>query len=303
MNMETAFSQFLAALQVRNASPHTLKAYKMAFDEWDTFMDGDVRLAQFTRQNVGHFLEYLHGRGLAKKSVRQKLHAMRSFSTWAFGERILPQDVAATVRGPRIPSHPPEAPTEREVRCLISGKLPGSTFYARDKLVLWMLYGSCGIRVGELAGVDVEDFNRDLLLVKHGKGGKQRYAVIGKPVRAALSDYLPKRQKLLDKCGTPEEPALLVGVSPNGKGQRLTVRSISRIVRTIARAKGLGHIHPHSLRHGFGQHTFDHDGSLPAIQRLMGHSRLTTTAGFYVDGSVPRIMREIKKAHPHASRG
>lgn len=300
MNLETAFSQFLTALQVRNASPHTLKAYKIAFDQWDAFMDGDVRLEQFTRQNLGHFLEYLHGRGLAKKSVRQKFHAMRSFSSWAFGEKILSQDVAATVRGPRIPTHPPEAPTEREVRRLISGKLPGSTFYARDKLILWMLYGGCGIRVGELAGVDVGDFNRDLLLIKHGKGGKQRYAVMGKPVRTALDAYLPKRRKLLERLGNPEETALLVGISPNGKGGRLDVRSISRIVRSIALAKGLGHIHPHSLRHGFGQHTFDHDGSLPAIQRLMGHSRLTTTAGFYVDGSVPRIMREIKKAHPHA---
>lgn len=88
-------------------------------------------------------------------------------------------------------------------------------------------------------------------------------------------------------------------MSPHGKGERLTVLSISRVVHTIATPKGLGHIHPHSLRHG-GQHTFDHDGFLPAIQQLMGHSRLTTTAGFYVDGSVPRIMREIRKAHPHA---
>jgi integrase/recombinase XerC len=301
MNMEKAFEQFLTALQVRSYSSHTLKAYKMAFDEWDACMDGDARLSQFTRQNIGHFLEYLHGRGLSKKSVRQKLHAIRSFSTWAFGEKILPQDVAATVRGPRIPNHPPEAPTELEVKRLISGKLPGSTFYVRDKLVLWMLYGGCGIRVGELASVDVGDFNRDLLLVKHGKGRKQRYAILGKPVRVALAAYMPQRNKLLEKCGNPDEPALLVGISRNGRGERLTVRSISRIVRTIATAKGLGHIHPHSLRHGFGQHTFDNDGSLPAIQRLMGHSRLTTTAAFYVDGSVPRILREIKKAHPHAN--
>ena len=115
-----------------------------------------------------------------------------------------------------------------------------------------------------------------------------------------MAAHVPKREKLLNRCGNPEEPALLVGISPHGQGERLTVRSISRIVHTIATAKGLGHIHPHSLRHGFGQHTFDHDGSLPAIQRLMGHSRLTTTAAFYVDGSMPRIMREIRKAHPHA---
>jgi hypothetical protein len=59
MNMEKAFEQFLTALQVRSYSPHTLKAYKTAFDEWDAFQNGDVRLSQFTRQKIGYFLEHL----------------------------------------------------------------------------------------------------------------------------------------------------------------------------------------------------------------------------------------------------
>jgi integrase/recombinase XerC len=161
--------------------------------------------------------------------------------------------------------------------------------------MLELLYG-CGIRNSELIGINLEDMSaaNGLILIR-GKGKKQRYVPFGESARDALSLYLPVRQKLLaDKRKVT--PALLI----NHRGGRLSTRSVGRIVKRIAMAKGLSpDVHPHTLRHAFGTHMLEEGADLRAIQEFLGHERLSTTQR-YTQLSMKHVLAVYDATHPRA---
>src|SRR5579863_948515 len=157
---------------------------------------------------------------------------------------------------------------------VLDGQMPeAAAFPERDLLMLELLYG-CGIRNSELTGINLEDIgiSAEAILIR-GKGKKERYVPFGDAVKAALAAYFPERQKLLITI-RERSNALLI----NRRGGRLTTRSVGRIIKKIAVAKGLSPgIHPHTLRHAFGTHMLEEGADLRAIQELLGHERLATT--------------------------
>jgi integrase/recombinase XerC len=161
--------------------------------------------------------------------------------------------------------------------------------------LLELLYG-CGIRNSELVGINLDDIrmSAEALLIR-GKGKKERYVTFGGSARAALTTYLPWRQNLLMTLKKANS-ALLV----NQRGGRLTTRSVGRIVKRIAVAKGLSpDVHPHTLRHAFGTHMLEEGADLRAIQELLGHERLATTQR-YTQLSVKHVMNVYDQTHPRA---
>src|SRR5258705_182617 len=128
-----------------------------------------------------------------------------------------------------------------------------------------------------------------------GKGKKERYVPFGGSAGAAFATYLPWRQKLLVTLKKTNS-ALLI----NQRGGRLTTRSVGRIVKRIAVARGLSpDIHPHTLRHAFGTHMLEEGADLRAIQELLGHERLATTQR-YTQLSVKHVMNVYDQTHPRA---
>jgi integrase/recombinase XerC len=146
--------------------------------------------------------------------------------------------------------------------------------------------------------------SNEAILIR-GKGKKERFVPFGGSALSALAVYLPWRQQLLAtlklnlKLKTKPEkgsPALLV----NQRGGRLTTRSVGRIVKRIAVAKGLSpEVHPHTLRHAFGTHMLEEGADLRAIQELLGHERLATTQR-YTQLSVKHVMNVYDQTHPRA---
>jgi integrase/recombinase XerC len=149
--------------------------------------------------------------------------------------------------------------------------------------------------------------SNEAILIR-GKGKKERYVPFGGSALAALAVYLPWRQQLLATLNnTPKNtlkktspargmPALLV----NQRGGRLTTRSVGRIIKRIAIAKGLSpDVHPHTLRHAFGTHMLEEGADLRAIQELLGHERLATTQR-YTQLSVKHVMNVYDQTHPRA---
>ena len=126
--------------------------------------------------------------------------------------------------------------------------------------MLELLYG-CGIRNSELTGINLDDvgLSAEAILIR-GKGKKERYVPFGDSVKAALAAYLPQRQKLLADA-QKNLNALLI----NRRGGRLTTRSVGRIIKNIAVARGLSpDVHPHTLRHAFGTHMLEEGADLRA---------------------------------------
>ena len=144
------------------------------------------------------------------------------------------------------------------------------------------------------SGYDDIRWSQEALLVR-GKGRKERIVPFGDVAKAAMSAYLPVRNGMLAAAGKSSR-ALLI----NRRGGRLTTRSVGRIVKQIAVAKGLSpDVHPHTLRHAFGTHMLEEGADLRAIQELLGHERLATTQR-YTQLSVRHVLSVYDKTHPRA---
>ena len=161
---------------------------------------------------------------------------------------------------------------------------------ARDLAILEMLYG-CGLRVSELAGLNLEDIDfAERWLRVRGKGRKERQVPFPSKAAAALERYLAVRQP------AAREKAVFL----NRRGARLTDRSVRNIVKFYATLlAGDSSIHPHSFRHAYATHLLSDGADLRAIQELLGHARLSTTQK-YTKVSLADLMAVYDKAHPKA---
>ncbi|MBI3474176.1 MAG: tyrosine recombinase XerC [Acidobacteria bacterium] len=293
--VELATDSFLRHLRERNASSHTIKAYTGDLDAFAAYV-GTRGWKSIDHIVIRGFLSHLYDNGLGKTSVARALAAVRSLYRWLAQDGVVESNPAKLVSTPRLSKKLPRVPTIEEMNTVLDGKMPEqASFPERDRLLLELLYG-CGIRNSELVGINLDDIrlSAEAILIR-GKGKKERYVPFGGSARAALAVYIPWRQQLLVTL-KKTNAALLV----NQRGGRLTTRSVGRIVKRIAVAKGLSpDVHPHTLRHAFGTHMLEEGADLRAIQELLGHERLATTQR-YTQLSVKHVMNVYDQTHPRA---
>jgi integrase/recombinase XerC len=290
-----AVADFLLHLRERNASLHTIKAYSRDLSLFAVYA-GARGWKQIDHIAIRGFLSQLYGNGLGKTSVARALAAVRSLYRWLAREGVVEQNPAKLVATPKLPKKLPRVPTIEEMNSVIDGAMPEvAAFPERDRLMLELLYG-CGIRNSELTGINVDNIrlSAEAILIR-GKGKKERYVPFGDSVRGALASYLPERQKVIEATHKHSN-ALLI----NRRGGRLTTRSVGRIIKKIAVAKGLSpDVHPHTLRHAFGTHMLEEGADLRAIQELLGHERLATTQR-YTQLSMKHVLQVYDQTHPRA---
>jgi integrase/recombinase XerC len=302
--VERATDDFLRHLREGNASAHTIKAYTGDLDSFATYIGPQMGSRDWSAIDhiaIRGFLSHLYDRGLSKASVARALAALRSLYRWLAQEGVVEQNPAKLVSTPRLPKRLPRVPTIEEMNSVLDGKMPEvASFPERDRLMFDLLYG-CGIRNSELVGINLDDISlsNEAILIR-GKGKKERLVPFGGSALAALSVYLPWRRQLLatlKKLAAGKNGAALL---INQRGGRLTTRSVGRIVKRIAVAKGLSpEVHPHTLRHAFGTHMLEEGADLRAIQELLGHERLATTQR-YTQLSVKHVMGVYDLTHPRA---
>jgi integrase/recombinase XerC len=290
-----ACEQFLRSLRERNVSPHTIKAYSGDLEIFAAYV-GSRKFQDIDHVIIRGFLSSLYEKGLGKTSVARALAAVRSLYRWLAQEGIVEQNPAALVSTPKLPKKLPRVPTVEEMNSVLDGNMPEiASFPERDRLMLELLYG-CGIRNSELVGINIDDvrLSAEAILIR-GKGKKERYVPFGDAVKSALANYLPARQLVLSEF-RKNSPALLI----NQRGGRLTTRSVGRIIKKIAIAKGLSaDVHPHTLRHAFGTHMLEEGADLRAIQEMLGHERLSTTQR-YTQLSMKHLINVYDQTHPRA---
>jgi integrase/recombinase XerC len=293
--VEKAVAQFLRNLLARNASAHTIKAYTGDLANFSAYA-GPRNWQSIDHIAIRGFLSHLYEKGLGKASVARSLAAVRSLYHWLAQEGVVEQNPAALVSTPKLPKKLPRVPTIEEMNTVLDGQMPEvASFPERDRLMLELLYG-CGIRNSELIGINLDDIrlSAEAILIR-GKGKKERYVPFGDSVRGALAVYLPICQQLLADR-KKNVTALLI----NQRGGRLTTRSVGRIIKKIAVAKGLSpDVHPHTLRHAFGTHMLEEGADLRAIQEMLGHERLSTTQR-YTQLSMKHVLQVYDQTHPRA---
>jgi integrase/recombinase XerC len=285
----------------RDASVHTLRNYRIDLVSYSSYFraarGGEFDPASVTSVELRAYLSSLYEKN-AKTSIARRLAALRSFYKFLFRKGLVDSDVAERVPLPRTERRLPRHLSLEETERLLGAPEAGSALGSRNRAILELLY-STGLRVAELASLDTDDLvaipeaeGGTIRIV--GKGRKERLVVCGSTARAAVAAYLDRREEFGPE---EEETALFL----NARGGRLTVRSIERMVETVARAAGLpGDVTPHTLRHSFATHLLANGADLRVIQELLGHSSLSTTQK-YTHLELEQLVREYRSAHPKAN--
>ena len=291
----SAFLQYLAG--ERGASAHTLRGYAADLAEFRRFLRAS-RVGGWEEVDarvLRGYLAWLHGRGLAKSSIARKLAAVRSCFRFLTRRGALPANPARHVRTPRLGRRLPSFLPKDESKDLLDTTFEDTDAGRRDRALLELLY-ACGLRVAECCGLDLEDVDRRHGTVRVlGKGNRERMVPVGDEALAALDRYLEGR------VASPGGRKGAAGpLFRNPRGQRLTTRSVHRIVGRRARAAGIARrVTPHTLRHTFATHLLGEGADLRLIQELLGHRRLSTTQR-YTHVSPEHLMKVYDAAHPRA---
>jgi len=250
---ERLAEEFLRVLEnERNASAHTVRAYRREVGNFAEYLGetlgAKAKIGAVEHLHIRAYLGSLYGRGLSKASAARALAAVRSWFRWMAKEHRLAQNPALLVSTPKLPKHLPRVPSMEEVNGLLDAMEAGvdkkdeaAAWPARDRMIFELLYG-CGIRNSELVGINMADiqWKNDAILVK-GKGRKQRYVPLGDEAAMAMRAFLPLRETRLREAGKlalVADGPLVTNLRMRGTA-RLTTRSVGRIVKRIALARGL----------------------------------------------------------------
>ena len=290
---------FLRYLKVeRQMSPHTLRNYRLDLSQFLEFLTPEGEepdLEEVSYRQLRAFLaQSLKGR--SKTTVARKLSALRTFFKYLQRQGVLNQNPAKLAPSPKVGKNLPHFLTVDEVFHLL-GQPRGDEFgVLRDRTILEIFYAG-GLRLSELAGLNLLDLDRKEGVVRVlGKGAKERLCFLGNAARAALSNYLPLRELLLEGKGRQGETALFL----NFRGGRLSARGVARVVEKWARLAGLsGALTPHGLRHSFATHLLEGQADLREVQELLGHASISSTQR-YLHLNLDYLMEEYDKAHPRS---
>lgn len=284
--------KYLAELGRRGASKHTLRSYGSDLEQFATYFEppGEIAppIGQIDLPLLREWLAWLYDEGLTVISVRRKIAAVRAMFKFLLREGILQKNVASRLRTPKTRQRLPEVMTAEKTNNLLDAAEQFSK--ERDLALLELLYG-CGIRVSELVGIDLDDFDlREGWLRVRGKGNKQREVPVAGRAVEAVERYL------LVRSAAPGERALFL----NSRCARLGDRQVRRLVKQYALlATGDSTVHPHSFRHAYATHLLSDGADLRAIQELLGHARLSTTQK-YTQVSLKDLQAVYDRAHPKA---
>ena len=275
------------------ASAHTIAAYSRDLALLQD-LAGDEDWAGLTPVVIRGFVRKLAARGLSGRSIARALSAWRAFYRLMIRDFGWAQNPVDGVRPPKSAKKLPAALTADDA-CGFLDNLPDDDILAvRDKAIFELAYSS-GLRVAELAGLQLEDL--DLaggMATVFGKGGKTRVTPVGSAACVALGDWLVRRAEL----AVADETCVFVG----RRGMRLTTRAIeARLSGWRLRLGVAGPLYPHTLRHSCASHLLQSSGDLRAVQELLGHASIATTQ-VYTHLDFQHLAQVYDSAHPRAKK-
>ncbi len=298
--MERAIDGFLRYLKIeRNSSPLTIKSYSEDlvslleyFQERVGFIPnpGDLQMGQ-----LRGYVSYLHECEYAKTTIARRLACLRTLLKYCMREGLCRSNPAQALRTPRTGRKLPHLLNIEQCAKLLETPPANEPAGLRDRAILETMY-SAGLRVAELVGLNLQDWDRDSDVLRvRGKGRKERVSPLGRHAVKALNHWLDVREP--DQQSKDADALFL-----NRFGKRLTTRSIGRMLEKYLAVAGLDpQTSPHTLRHSFATHLLDGGADLRSVQELLGHKSLTTTQ-IYTHVSTRRMQETYEAAHPHSER-
>lgn len=285
----------------RNMSEHTVRNYGVDLAQFLSHLVEQRQEMEFP-ENVTHimirsFMSDLGDKGVSRQTVARKIAALRSFFKYMQRQGRVTSNPARIVHTPKLEKKIPTFLTVAMMEKLLAAPEGGTFTGSRDKAILELIY-SAGLRSFELVGLDHEDIDLERRVLRlRGKGMKERINPIGRYAVAALEDYLRHKASHPDNIRFDSHAVFL-----NFRGQRLTTRSVRRMLSHYANLAGLpDDVSPHTLRHSFATHLLQRGADLRVVQELLGHENISTTQ-IYTHITAQEMQRIYAESHPRADQ-
>jgi len=279
----------------RNASPHTLRAYKHELDAFLAFLNEKyphTASEDHYRLIVRDYLSVLHQKGHKRATLLRSIAVIRALFKYLVGSELVKQSPFVGLPMPKREKRLPRFLSEQDMRSLL--EMPGEHAQKeskRDTALLELLYSS-GLRIEELCSLNVDeiDFWGSMVRV-FGKGSRERVVPLGQTAQKTIRTYIEMRPAVLRRAA----PLFL-----NHRGGRLTSRGARLIVAKWVQQAALHQkVSPHAFRHSFATHLLDRGCDLRSVQEMLGHRNLATTQ-IYTHVSTEHLKKVYEKAHPRA---
>jgi integrase/recombinase XerC len=297
VDAEHMLTDFFGQLTVeKRASEHTIKSYQRDIKHLTHYcIDKSIpHWADLKQSDIRSHIASRHRQGLSSTSLQRELSAIRSFYNFLLKKRLAESNPAQYVKAPKQARKLPKTLDVDQISGLLEAGA-NSALEIRD-LAMFELFYSSGLRLGELAALNLTDIDLpdNSLMVRSGKGGKSRILPMGSKAVTAINNWLPQRLTYI----ATSESALFVST----RGTRLGQRSVELRLEQWCKKKGIAeHIHPHMLRHSFASHLLESSQDLRAVQELLGHSNISTTQ-IYTHLDFQHLADVYDKAHPRAKK-
>ena len=287
----------------RNYSPHTLRNYLSDLAQFHEFLrerelclgaDEQVHPAKIDVHVIRSYLAAL-AKDRKKSSIGRKLAALKKFFRYLVATHKIEKDPLFLIHSPKQEKPLPAFLSVDDAFQLLGAIKIKTGLDVRDRAMLEVFY-STGIRVSELVGLHWSDVDFQLGIIRVvGKGSKERIVPIGEIAMQALRDYSQELRKRWQLACNGETAVFL-----NNRGERITTRSVARIVEKHLKQAGIAiQMGPHGLRHSFATHLLNSGADLRVIQELLGHASLSTTQK-YTHLNLDALTAVYDKAHPRA---
>ncbi len=283
MDITNSILSYRRSLKRRNYSAHTVKRYLADLKQFLLWVD--LPIEQVDKGKVAQYIDWLLDRRIHPKTINCHLTAMRKFYDYLSDEQAYLKGENPVRQGSclRTPKPLPRSLKDDEVDLFLE-----TVHKPRDR-ALFMLMLRSGLRVSEVANLTFPDidFRRGRILVREGKGRKDRVAYMSQDALKALVEYLKCRPSSKSKHVFLVEKGLY-------RGQPLSVRGIQKRMEYYARKSRLK-ISSHQLRHTMATGMLNAGADLATIQDLLGHRSIITTQRYCKISNV-RVQQDYYRA-------
>ena len=293
--MNKYISEYIDFLKIeKRQSPNTLAAYRHDVSFFAKYLLSK-RLDDARTSDVRSFLVFLRNeRGLASSSVARCLSSLKSFYNFLYVENLISENPIETIASPRPWRKLPNVMSMQEVDALIAAPDVNTLAGVRDLAMLELMYAT-GLRVSELVSLKMSAVNLEVGYLRTlGKGSKERVVPIGDTAKTTIENYVINARPLFQKKYTSEDLFL------TRLGNAMTRQGFWKIIKKYSiKAKIVGTVSPHALRHAFATHLLERGADLRSVQKMLGHADISSTQ-IYTHVLRERMREVHERFHPRA---
>tara|TARA_A100001015_G_scaffold46352_1_gene51137 strand:+ start:406 stop:1323 length:918 start_codon:yes stop_codon:yes gene_type:complete len=284
-------------INLRNLSENSVKAYSLdlrdflnfSFKESVVVLKSD--LSDISAHTIRLWILSLRNKSVKASSLSRKISSLKNFFHWLENSHNIFNSAVSKLDSPKKDSKLPRPIAVNDIKNLFSAfenKKEKRWIISRNQAIFLLLY-TCGLRISEAINMKTNELPLNSSVLVKGKGKKERMVPILNIANQAIENYTKQ-------CPYPisNSEYVFLGI----RGNRMLPRSFQKAMERARNSIGLpSSTTPHSLRHSYATHLLNAGTDLRSIQKLLGHSSLSSTQ-IYTQIEQKRLLQVYKSTHP-----